>query len=205
MEFEKIKDEKNYLEFNLINSNETLANTIRRTIITSVPVFAADKIEIIENDSPMYDETIAHRIAMIPFTYSDNYIKKDKCECKGKGCNKCTVTLIVKKKGKANVYSGDFKSSDKNIVPVSNNILITKLEENMNFEIEISVILGTQKEHSKFQNSIASFSYDNPDKITFKIKSISGRNAKDILLASIDILKEKLSEFENQIRQKNSK
>ena len=182
MEFEKIKDEKNYLEFNLINSNETLANTIRRTIITSVPVFAADKIEIIENDSPMYDETIAHRIAMIPFTYSDNYIKKDKCECKGKGCNKCTVTLIVKKKGK---WKGYGKLNIEKAFVVSSNVYFAKLGVNIGIK---KMCEGATKFYFDKQilwntsNPLLNSFY--PIKLSLFSKSIDGRR-KNLTLEDI--------------------
>ena len=134
MEIKNKKETKNTLEFKIINENEVFANTLRRTIITNVPVFAVDEIAVIKNESPMYNETIAHRVAMIPFTYSDKHTTKQECKCK-EGCDKCSVILTLNKKGKSSVYSGDFKSSDKNVVPICPDILITKLEENLEFNI----------------------------------------------------------------------
>ncbi|MCK5176887.1 MAG: DNA-directed RNA polymerase subunit D [Candidatus Aenigmarchaeota archaeon] len=198
MEIKNKKATGNSFEFELKGSDEVFANTLRRTLISNIPVFAAEKIAIINNNSPMYDEHIAHRIAMIPFTYSDKYNNKNNCECEH-GCDKCNVTLTLKKKGKASVYSGDFKSSDRNVVPVCKDILITRLEEDMNFEIEATLITGTLKEHSKFQNSITSTSYETPDNIRFKIKAITGRKPRDMLLESVDILKDKLAQFKKEI------
>ena len=200
MEVKNKKEAKNTLEFNLNGANEAFANTIRRALITTVPVFAPQSISVITNESPMYDETLAHRIAMIPFTYSDKYKTRDECKCKN-SCDNCSVTLTLKKKGKASVYSGDFKSSDKNVIPVCKDIIITKLEENLELNLEVTLVLGTFKNHAKFQNSITSISYDNPNEITFKIKSITGRKPKELLLSSIDILKNKLTEFKKEVKQ----
>ena len=200
MEIKNKKETKDTLEFKIINENEVFANTLRRTIISNVPVFAVDEIAIIKNDSPMYDETIAHRIAMIPFTYSDKYTRKDECTC-NQGCDKCSVTLTLNKRGKASVYSGDFKSSDNKVTPLLPDILITKLGENLEFNIEAKAIIGTLKEHAKFQNSITSISYSKPNEITFKIKSITGRKPKDLIYNAIDILKSKLDEMKKETEQ----
>ena len=45
--------------------DESLANAIRR-YLNKIPIIAVDEVEISKNDSPLYDETIAHRIGLIP-------------------------------------------------------------------------------------------------------------------------------------------
>ena len=47
------------------NIDESLANAIRR-YIDQIPILAVDEVEISKNDSPLYDETVAHRIGMVP-------------------------------------------------------------------------------------------------------------------------------------------
>jgi DNA-directed RNA polymerase alpha subunit len=45
--------------------DESLANAVRR-YVDQIPILAVDEVEISKNDSPLYDETVAHRIGMIP-------------------------------------------------------------------------------------------------------------------------------------------
>jgi len=71
----------------------TLANSIRR-YFNNISVIAVDELEISKNESPLYDETIAHRVGLVPLK-------------SGKGKVSDKITLEVKRQGV--VYSGDFK------------------------------------------------------------------------------------------------
>ena len=68
---------------------ETLANAIRK-YLNQVLIPAIDEVEISKNDSPLYDETIAHRIGLIPL--KTNKISSEKTPIK--------LRLNVKKEGK---------------------------------------------------------------------------------------------------------
>jgi DNA-directed RNA polymerase subunit D len=45
--------------------DESLINSIRR-YVGQIQIAAIDEVEISKNDSPLYDETIAHRMGLIP-------------------------------------------------------------------------------------------------------------------------------------------
>ena len=107
-----------------------LANAIRR-YINQIPVLAVDEVEISKNDSPLYDETIAHRMGLIPL--------KNKSKKGGQ------LKLKVKKEG--NVYSEEIEGD---VRPVHGKIPITLLGENQGLEIVAEVKSGTGEEHSKF-------------------------------------------------------
>lgn len=110
---------------------DSLANAIRRSV-NHVPILAVDQIEISRNDSPLYDETVAHRVGLIP-------LKMEKSKKDGK------LKLSVNKSGM--VYSGEMKGDVK---PVYDNIPITYIDKEQEMEFEATVKLGVGSEHSKF-------------------------------------------------------
>ncbi len=113
-----------------VEANESILNAIRR-YVNQIPVLAVDEIEISKNDSPLYDETIAHRIGLIPL--------KNENKAKGK------LKLDVKKEGI--VYSGELKGD---IKVIYDKIPITLLDKNQELELVANVKIGKGNEHSKF-------------------------------------------------------
>lgn len=114
---------------------ESIANTIRR-YIGQIPVTAIDELEISRNDSPLYDETIAHRVGLIP-------LKMDKSAEKRK------LKMNIKREG--TVYSGDMKGHPE---PVYKNIPITTLDKGQELEFTASVRFGKGAEHAKFSPGV---------------------------------------------------
>jgi len=112
--------------------DETIANSIRR-YINQIPILAVDEVEISKNDSALYDETIAHRIGLIPLKM-DTVAKKPK-----------KLKLDVKKEG--TVYSRELKGSP---AVVYKNIPITLLNNNQELKLAATVKAGKGSEHSKF-------------------------------------------------------
>ncbi len=125
--------------------DESTANAIRR-YVGQVPILAIDELEISRNDSPLYDETIAHRVGLVP-------LKMDKSGEKGK------LKLNVKREG--TVYSGDMKGHPEVIYK---NIPITTLDKGQELEFTATVRLGKGTEHSKFFPGI--MFYRSPSEIT---------------------------------------
>ena len=133
-----------------------MANAIRRIIISEIPVMAVDEVIILKNDSPLYDEIIAHRLSMIPLTTDlDVYKLPRECECEGYGCALCQVSLTCEVTNTSNnpmeLYSGDLNSNDPKIIPVNPNIPIVKIDKNDKVIIEAYAILGIAKDHVKWQ------------------------------------------------------
>ena len=136
-------------------SNEMI-NSIRRIIISEIPVMAVDEVIILKNDSPLYDEIISHRLGMIPLTTDlDTYKLPRDCSCGGYGCPLCQVSLTCEVTNTTNmpleIYSGNLQSNDPKIIPVDPNIPIVKIDKNDKVIIEAYSILGLGKDHSKFQ------------------------------------------------------
>lgn len=114
--------------------DESLANAIRR-YVNQISILAIDEVEILKNDSPLYDETIAHRMGLIP-------LKMDK------SINEKTVTklkLSTKKEGM--IYSEELTGGVK---VVYDKIPITSLKKGQELEIVATAKIGRRSEHSKF-------------------------------------------------------
>ncbi|MFX1366199.1 MAG: DNA-directed RNA polymerase subunit D [Promethearchaeota archaeon] len=133
-----------------------MANAIRRIIISEIPVMAVDEVIILKNDSPLYDEIIAHRLGLIPLkTDLDVYKLPRDCECGGYGCPLCQVSLTCEVTNTSNtpmeIYSANLNSNDPKIVPVNPNIPLVKIDKNDKVIIEAYAALGLGKDHVKHQ------------------------------------------------------
>lgn len=117
---------------------ESLANAIRR-YINQIPVLAIDEVEISKNDSALYDETVAHRIGLIPIKNEKGLDEKKNYKLK----------LKVKKDGM--VYSKEITG---NLKVCYDEVPITFLNKGQEMDIEATVKMGTGSEHSKFSPGI---------------------------------------------------
>lgn len=136
-----------------LEANETLANSIRRSL-EEIPVLAIDEVEFFKNDSALYDEYIAHRVGLLP-------LKTDK-----KMGKKTEISFNLKKTGPGMVYSGDFKGSGE---MVYGNIPITLLEKGQELEISGVAKLGVGLEHAKYLPGLCYYRH---------VSEIKSKNAK---------------------------
>ena len=113
---------------------ESLANVIRRYVY-QIPVLAVDEVEMIMNDSPLYDETLAHRIGLLPLVTGKSVNFNSKGELK----------LHSKKEGM--VYSGELTGDVK---LVYDNMPLTILDEGQELKLVATIKAGRGSEHSKF-------------------------------------------------------
>jgi len=131
-------------------------NALRRVIISEVPCMAIDEVVMLENSSIMADETIAHRLGLVPLkTDLDSYNLPEDCKCQSEfGCNLCRVTLtldVEAKEGTRSVYSGELISENNEVTPVSDTIPIAKLAKEQKLRLEAYARLGKGKNHAKWQ------------------------------------------------------
>ena len=119
------------LTFQLDNATPGFANALRRIMITEVPNLAVEWADIHDNNSILFDEVIASRLGLIPLKFDPTkFVSNEECKCGGKGCPLCQVVLALDKDGPGIAYSGDLKSSNKDVKPISPNFPIVELLQN---------------------------------------------------------------------------
>lgn len=94
LEILEIRDD--FIKFILSGTDISIANSLRRVLISEVPTVAIDMVEIEENSSVLLDEIIAHRLGLIPLISKDveqMRYQRD-CDCLD-GCPQCQVELTL--------------------------------------------------------------------------------------------------------------
>ena len=119
-----------------MEANNTLANALRRSV-EEVSTLAIDEVEIVKNDSALYDEFLAHRLGLVP-------IKTDSRVGSG---SKTEVKFKLKKSGPCTVYSDDLKGTTKVAVE---GIPLTILEKGQEIELTATARPGAGVEHAKY-------------------------------------------------------
>ncbi|MFA5856656.1 MAG: hypothetical protein WC867_04810 [Candidatus Pacearchaeota archaeon] len=118
----------------------SLANAIRRSVL-EIPTMAIDEVEIIKNDSALYDENVAHRMGLIP-------IKTEKGEKE--------VKFKLKEIGPKIVYSTDLSPS----VDTEIKLPIVILDKEQEIEIVADARLGRGIDHIKYSPGLMFFTHN---------------------------------------------
>ncbi|SCM00273.1 DNA-directed RNA polymerases I and III subunit RPAC1, putative [Plasmodium chabaudi chabaudi] len=194
LEMKIIKNEENLLILEIKNLNVSIANALRRIMISEVPTIAIEKVNIFQNTGVIADEILCHRLGLIPFKFNadlinfkDTYEKYNNLNC---FCFKLHVkcnSINNNKIGNENyqcIYSKDLKWCPlneeqkikfENNPPkvVDDNILITKLGSGQEIELICFLEKGIGKTHAKWSpvctavyKMFPSFNFDVHDKFT---------------------------------------
>lgn len=143
------------VRFTLSGASPAFANALRRAMISDVPTLAIEDVRIYDNTSALFDEMLTHRLGLIPIkTDLDTYGTKESCSCEGAGCTACTVTYTLSAEGPKVVTSGDLIPQDVKAVPVQDTIPIVKLTKGQKLVLEAKAVIGTGKEHAKWQPTL---------------------------------------------------
>jgi DNA-directed RNA polymerase subunit D len=145
------------IRFVLDELNPQFANAIRRISMGEIATMAVNSVDYTYNDSVLYDEILAHRLAMIPLVFNPkNYKVKESVDDTG---SLYEVVLVVDKKGPCTVYTKDIKSTDPDVKPLYDNIPIVELFEGQKLKFDATAILGYGKDHSKWAAAVTSYRY----------------------------------------------
>jgi len=205
----------------ITDMSTSLANAIRRSAL-EIPIMAIDEVEIIKNDSALYDEIIAHRLGLVPIK-----LEKGMKEIKFK----------LKESGPKTVYSDELSPS----IDTGYKLPIVLLDKEQELEVVCEARIGKGVDHIKYSPGLIYFKHsldeDLIDLITidadgkvsfneedlktkkipeeqlnrikklktieeleFNIESWGQIKAKDIFLRAIEALDENLEELNKEIK-----
>jgi DNA-directed RNA polymerase subunit D len=122
-----------------------IANALRRSVLR-IPVLAIDEVEIEKNDSALYDETLAHRMGLVPLKM-DKGLKEDS-----------EVKLKLSHKAPGYVYSEELKGD---VEVAFGRIPLTLLTEGQEIKVTAFARMGKGVNHAKFS----------PGTLTYRIVS----------------------------------
>ncbi|KAJ2827609.1 DNA-directed RNA polymerase core subunit rpc40, partial [Coemansia erecta] len=172
------------IEFDLIGVDASIANALRRILIAEVPTVAIEKVFMINNTGVVQDEVLAHRLGLIPIKADPNRFLWKRPDDLPTDQNTIVLKLDVacelnraaapgetdpkKKYINSAIYSNQIewdpkgdqgqRFADSPIVPIHDDILITKLRPGQVISCELHCEKGVGKDHAKF-SPVATASY----------------------------------------------
>ena len=189
MDFEVEEEKEDVLKLKLTDSNEAVANGLRRVMMTQVDTLATDHLEIMKNESSLFDEMLAHRIGQVPFTIPQNVDEDD------------AVHIAVTQEGPGKVHASDIKTDNEESEPVNPDTVIATLKEGQRVEVEGEAKLRKGFEHAKHQGGTIGYEKTDEGDFLFRIESTSGYTNKELLNAALEEFESQLEEFEGAVEE----
>ncbi len=163
------------MTFILDGEDPSFAAELRRIMGSEIPVMAIRYVDFVENDSGLFDEVLAHRVGLIPWTWDKEAynIPEDDSDTSNE------VQFALDKEGPCVVRASDLKSTDESVKPVDDNVIVVELLEGQKLKFEATATLGLGKEHAKYQSAVVGYQYY-PEKITVKPKGDAEELVKNL-------------------------
>ena len=170
------------------------ANALRRICLNGVPIYAIDTVDFLSNSSIMADEGISHRLGLIPLKTELSDVQQN---------NESDKIMFTLDSGETEntrtVLSGELKSQDNNVKPISDNIPIVTLAPGQRLKIEAYARLGRGTEHAKWNSAnVATLTEsDNDGERILTVETTGSLEPQHIILSSVEELSRRLDEFKN--------
>ena len=170
------------------------ANALRRLCLNGVPIYAIDTVDVLANSSVLADEGIAHRFGLIPIKTELSAVQQG---------NESDRIMFTLDSGETNetrtVLSGELKSQDDIIKPISDNIPIITLAPGQRLKIEAYARLGRGTEHAKWNSANISTltESEKDDERVLTVETTGALEPQHIILSSVEELSRRLNEFKN--------
>jgi DNA-directed RNA polymerase subunit D len=199
MKIQIVEKNDSEIKFVIQEITDAFANELRRVMMSEVPTMAIEWVDFKKNDSVVNDELLSNRLGQVPLTFDRKaYELPEECKCEGKGCSRCQVEMVLKKKGPGMIYSGDLKTKAKDVKPVFDNIPIVELFEGEELQFEAIAQLGKGKTHAKWQGAVVGYKQDK-DVFTFNVESVCGLPTEDVISTAAEVFENKISDFNKSL------
>lgn len=149
-----ISKSENCIEFDILNCHPSIANTLRRTMISLVPTMAVHNVSIYENNTVFPDEYLAHRLGLIPLDVNPEYFNFFNDE------ETFDNVLTFKINKTATEENTNLLSNDIEFVPIEGqdqfnfsfvpNVLICQMVPGNQINMTFKAIKGRGKDHTKW-------------------------------------------------------
>jgi DNA-directed RNA polymerase alpha subunit len=169
-----------------LNIDVSIANSLRRTMLSKIPSIVIHTGKFDENDSSMIEECIMSRLGLIPLKKTDNLGSPDNTE----------YTASINEEGPKTVYSRDIIFSE-GIKVVDPDIIILKLKKGEILKFEGFTKEGTGEEHAKYIVCNVCRYKKIDDYFLISIESFGTYTSEEIFIKALDILKENLTFYKN--------
>lgn len=209
MKLTKTKGKGLFLQLDFKDVPDWYVNTIRRLVMSEVPVMAIESVEISRNDGVLYDEIVSHRLGLVPLTTDlDSYVLPTKEEREsGEYLAQSSCKLTIDVKGPCVVLAKDLSSNDPKVKPVYPDMPITKLLEGQELRLIATAVLGLGRDHAKWSAGHAHFKHTNlddttevagelPAEFTLSIESWGQLKPNDVVTTAIERHTTMLKEFD---------
>jgi len=150
-------NDSNYCEILIRNISLRQISKLRKILISQIQTMAIEFIEVEQNSSALPDETIIHRLCLLPIhcINIENFVHMNDCECEDEaGCNKCSIPFLLnvtgKGKNKYMVTSDHIEFSQKSLEIVASRIPIFFLRNGESVIIRGKVQKCTGSVHFKW-------------------------------------------------------
>ena len=170
------------------------ANALRRICLNGVPIYAIDTVDFLSNSSVMADEGISHRLGLIPLKTELSDVQQN---------NESDKIMFTLDSGETEntrtVLSGELKSQDDTVKPISDNIPIVTLAPGQRLKIEAYARLGRGTEHAKWNSANISTltESEKDDERVLTVETTGALEPQHIIISSVEELSRRLNEFKN--------
>lgn len=173
------------IEFSLTGVDTSMANALRRIMLSETPTMAIDLVEIERNSTVLHDEFLAHRLGLIPLacgqTTTSNFNYSRDCHCDDM-CGQCSVRFdldVTCEDETMEITSRDLMSTNGDVLPAysaaeeqqdGRGITIVKLRRGQSLKLTAYARKGVGKEHAKWQPvCISTYQFEPDVRINFAL------------------------------------